>query len=770
MDLYPFQTEAASCVAEKFAEYQADPLLVDSKTRVPFFQNISAITGAGKTLILADIITQMRLHLPAEPVVLWISKGRVVVSQTHTNLSVGKYAEFIPNFNVISLLDCKPIHIEDPSKALLLVATAGKFNQRDMDKGDRMVYKENLDRADTSLWNLLKSRKLPDGTIRPLLIVYDEGHNLSDQQTELLLGLNPDAIVSASATMRIPEILNKRVIQRFADNRSWTASDFTAVIKSSDVVKSGLIKKRIEFGGYVTPMEFAIDELMTDYKKMCDFIQKNSINISPKAIYVSNTNIIAETGERDDPLQDFERRRSRPINIWKYLTGKHGINGDDIAVYCDLKVDSRFPLPVNFHLFSGGDNDYHDFIAGDYHHIIFNLSLQEGWDDPECYFAYIDKDMGSKDQVTQVLGRALRQPGARHFQNEDLNTAHIYVHSDSKNVIDEAVEDIRKNIIEEIPEIVLSVYKGKSHDKNSGKVQPKKEAYLPRTTIESDNAHKPIRDIVNGIIDFSTDPQGNTIGTGSQVKILQNIGTGKSSKPEWVETRHTNRITARWLFKREIQKFFLHAVNLCDTELPKFDALIEYNSSAAGNIIEKAHEVVKAYIEHSIVIQDAAHTDIVPEIYVDSKKAVEFKCSLHPKYSDFNMAELDFAKELDKTKKLWFRNPPHGLFDIPLLDAGGTNSFNPDFLVWTQGVIFAIDTKGDHLIAGDASRKLFFLEKRGKGSALIIKLVTQGEWNETNKTKITDEGYSVWYLKNGKISVNHCGNLKLCVEDCLRRY
>jgi type III restriction enzyme len=65
MDLYPFQSEVATFVAEKFNEYQKEPLMVTRETIVPFFQNISAITGAGKTLILADVITQMRMYLPA---------------------------------------------------------------------------------------------------------------------------------------------------------------------------------------------------------------------------------------------------------------------------------------------------------------------------------------------------------------------------------------------------------------------------------------------------------------------------------------------------------------------------------------------------------------------------------------------------------------------------------------------------------------------------------------------------------------------------------
>jgi type III restriction enzyme len=60
---------------------------------VPFYQNLSSITGSGKTLILADAIEQIRSQLPLEPIILWLSKGKVVVEQTYQNLSAGKYAE-----------------------------------------------------------------------------------------------------------------------------------------------------------------------------------------------------------------------------------------------------------------------------------------------------------------------------------------------------------------------------------------------------------------------------------------------------------------------------------------------------------------------------------------------------------------------------------------------------------------------------------------------------------------------------------------------------
>jgi hypothetical protein len=55
-------------------------------------------------------------------------------------------------------------------------------------------------------------------------------------------------------------------------------------------------------------------------------------------------------------------------------------------------------------------------------------------------------------------------------------------------------------------------------------------------------------------------------------------------------------------------------------------------------------------------------------------------------------------KILQRGPGAWCRNPSQGGFGIPLLDRGNTRTFNPDFLVWTEKTVVAIDTKGDHLI------------------------------------------------------------------------
>ena len=130
----------------------------------------------------------------------------------------------------------------------------------------------------------------------------------------------------------------------------------------------------------------------------------------PKAIYVCKTNLNQDDGSPDLPSRPFAERRAPPILIWKHLVSK-GVAPEDIAVYCELRFDrTDHPPPEGFNLFSGGEQDFAVFTAGNYKHIIFNLSLQEGWDDPTVGFAYIDKSMGS---AVQVEARASAQTASQ---------------------------------------------------------------------------------------------------------------------------------------------------------------------------------------------------------------------------------------------------------------------------------------------------------------------------------------------------------------------
>ena len=197
-------------------------------------------------------------------------------------------------------------------------------------------------------------------------------------------------------------------------------------------------KKHIKFDGTTTTMEECISNLIEQWK----FLQEQSegLNITPKVIYVCNTNII-DGGETDDPEKPFEFREAPPIKIWKYLVHDLKIDPKTIAIYTsELKVKDS---PNNFNLFGSNENDYLEFSQGNYKHIIFNQSLQEGWDDPECYLAYVDKNIKSKIRVSQIIGRVLRQPHTRHYEKEGLNTAHFYLRVDTEESFTSTIVNTR---------------------------------------------------------------------------------------------------------------------------------------------------------------------------------------------------------------------------------------------------------------------------------------------------------------------------------------
>jgi len=536
-------------------------------------------------------------------------------------------------------------------------------------------------------------------------------------------------------------------------------------------LRPGLVKKQIMLCGYLTPMEIAINELLTDFRKSETAAVRLGLDFRPKAIYVTNTNVADGTSVKEDAARQFHERLARPILIWRHLVETARVDPKHIAVYCDLKFEAKFPPPANFNLFSGGDTDYDQFIAGDFRHIIFNLSLQEGWDDPACCFGYIDKDMGSPDQVTQIIGRVLRQPGAEHYPAAVLNTAHFYIRTDEKGVFERIIQDVREKLTSDAPDIALIVSKS-----TRGGERPTRPALkhreVPTVSINSSAAKGPISDIVRLIPHY----QGNTedtVGTGGRIQVLQSIGKNSAAKEEWVEFEHSNRVSARWIFLRELQKRHRKAAHLCDIEHAKFDVFVEYNSPAAALIREQADKVANAYIEHSAIVQNALDDPyVVDSVFVDETRMVKFKNALHEGYSGMNELEKAFAAALEKTKKVWCRNPSQGGYEVPLLDRGNTRTFNPDFLVWADRKnVVAIDTKGDHLIVEDAGRKLFHIDAVSPGIHISVRLVTEGHWGVANglphkaKGKL---GFTVWSLKQGKLYPNPCKDAETAARACLQ--
>lgn len=761
-DLLPFQSKASNQIARRFILLARDEDRPWEKRAwaTPYYQALGAITGSGKTPVLADAVAQIRAYMATEPIVLWISKSKAVVEQTMMNFRPGgKYEGLVEGFLVSSLAEMNAERIEDDTQAVITLTTVGAFNQREKGEGTLKVHKTFSDKDHHPLWTMLTTRAprgKPDR--RPLVIVYDEAHNLTDQQTDLLLELQPDVILVASATMRTPGKLG-RIIDRLKesgwndgpiedDDREPQRALVTA-ISSKEVVEAGLIKRQIVLGGYAAEMYSTLDDMLSDFKRVTSKAADLDAGFEPKAIYVCKTNISMEDGSVDAPNKPFEQRKAPPILIWRHLVEKHGIDPSQIAVYADLKVDRKsHPLPPDFNLFSGGEDDYSTFAAGNFKHIIFNLSLQEGWDDPACCFAYIDKSMGSVVQIEQVIGRVLRQPGARHYPDPELNTAHFYIRLDSKQEFPAILQLVSGKIAAEIPEVKLEGYSD-ARNRARLRLEPRFKITIPEIHIDSENALEPIQEIISQLQDYNDAPASHIEGEGELTRALQSIGDGSKAVVEELVRKHSNRVVARWLVRRAIQGFYPEAAKTIDWSDGRFDARIEVTSRAAGELRNKAEQLVDAYLANAELAFEETNPYTVSAVLTAPDRFVNFVNACHGGYSDLGPFELPFAQAIDDTGYRWARNPSNGGYGIPLLDKGNTRTFYPDFIVWKDEKVFVIDPKGEHLIAADAGRKLMAIRDERGRQRVLVRLITAHKWTY-DPIRLTQKvgGYTVWRMTN----------------------
>lgn len=788
LELKVFQSDSAKLIADRYAFFANHPNR-PRKGNQPraFFQALAALTGAGKTPILAQAVSLMRGHFTAEPIVFWMSKAKSVVAQTYTNFSPGgKYSDIIDDFRVINVAQLTPQNISDSSTPLMIMATTGLFNNKDQSEGALNIYKSDNDLfGDQSPWNRLIQRS-DNGKRRPLLIVYDEGHNLSPQQTELLAELEPDAYLLASATLKLPENFNKSVIRYIkqwveddADNVSTLellgainehgqpdAQQFiTTAVSSVKVVDAQLVKKAIQFDGSTAPMEKCLDDLMNRLAILDEEIVNQGLKVKPKAIYVCKTNI-ADDGEKDDHTKPFEHRKAPPIRIWRYLVEEKGISPNDIAIYANLTfIDGNKPEEVK--LFSKGENDFDDFHAGNFQHIIFNLSLQEGWDDPACYLAYIDKSMGSSIQVEQIIGRVLRQYDAKHYENPLLNSAHFFLRVDNKSVFTDAISGVKAKLqAEGAPIEIVENFGG--GNAGADDLHPKEDVQvnLHHIYVDSEAARERIAEIIDVFPTF-VENTNDTIGQAHTTShVVELIEPGKDGGAiEWKSEGHTNPVRLRWLVNTTVKTRSSRALAVIDLKDHKFDVRVQVQSTANKHAEKLAAEVVEAFYQQSELVYESLKPFHFGVLRVP-KNGLSFTNGLYARYAGFNKFELVFANALDKVGNTWHRNPSSGGFHIPLLSEGDTASFFPDFIVWKGKFVYCLDTKGGHLLTDAVARKLFDIQDEGK-TKVLVRFITEGKQTEL-RGKAIKGGFTVWKMKSGTPTPVHVETLDKAVVECLK--
>jgi len=752
--LFPFQQDAAQALLDGALRWIARAVETEvpkyGTQPIPFLGQLRAVTGAGKTPILATVLSGV-----GDGVVLWTTKSSAVVEQTYINLR-GKYRPLLGSGDIKIIREI-PSQAEwreliTARRALTVwVLTTASWNEAESAAaGGSAEARLNLHRpqqdwaGDKSPWEQLR-RDLQ----RPLWIVSDESHNQSTVQLDQLAALRPKGFFMASATPVVNPLFE--AWQRaLADDEGWAQLSSAGVIpvRTRDVVEAELLKTTIEVLDFNSGTEESLDGALEALAKARTAAAEESAPIEPRAIYVV---------EKSNPPRG-SQEEPRPVAIWKHLR-ERGVPADEIAIYTDTRE-----VPDEAERISNLSR-----LQARHHHIIFNQSLQEGWDDPEAYVCYFDGVTRSFVRIRQIVGRVLRQPQASRFRSEALNTATLIINTPAESY-DRVLTELRTELLLYAPE--------DQPEQTPFRVKTRRDPLPPvsvrrkwrgKLTLPSWTLRAPdMRTMIQRLRSRAKSPWASEFleAPGLGRKSVVSLKTDSRERTEYIEVLRSARTRNSAYVRRRLAQRNRACVNALHPDHflgPAFDQFSCHGSVAQTELQELATQIGD-HFEDRVDYQEDPDPDsatwTVGDYHPRGRETYDFKRSAHAEYAraGFNADELLFARGLDAfSRGVWIRNSsaPATGFGIPLpLKVGDSSRFYPDFLWWIDGECWAIDTTGRHLLNDKIRGKLIALDSPK------VALVARGELKDGGAVEGHD-GWTVVLARRGLApSFQHFDDLK----------
>lgn len=697
-DLFPFQLEAADGISQMLSTYPNAPFKrwfnPETGKPYPFLCRLRAITGSGKTPILAASVSNL-----GDAIVLWTTNRGAVISQTATNLSSnGRYAQLLPRD--AQILELSDLSTSDWSEVIsakkgltIILSTVGLFNR------DDDVLNVHKDRNGMSHWNMLAGEST-EARHRPLYVVYDEAHGGTNAQFSRLTELNPRAFILASSA-NLSEDLTHLLPGNNTHEKSESLKAQTIVVKTKDVVDAGLLKTRLYFVDCNTTRRDALMEANNKWMELSQKLEK--IKEWPVMCCIVNSTVAG-------------------LEVWETLTQELKVDPRRVAVHLanidkartEANPNTPWGLLIDTHKAKKTPEALRD---EGYTHLVWNLSLREGWDEPWAYIAYLDGAGKSTIDISQKIGRFLRQPNAQPFDDGDLNSAYFYF-----NVPDTTFTDIllaTQTELESEGHEIIAVSSSDARPTSSREspvVKPTEIAKVSEFFGEDlDLLDKILLDNVPLFQESELHAPG-LIST--RVLDLRNNTEDSALQTQEQRSNNTEILVWEYLIARlsSLDSRIARKNGTCFTPFVKMDPRlrqkIQFGCAAMAtlntnlsNIRQRLNDELRLVYEPDQVYEVKPFNLVSPDLITDDAvkreryRVRQYTNALHREYNGMNAFEVQIANALDTLSSPWCRNPSKTGYGIPIPEIGqGTTNFYPDFLLWTSKSLWAIDPKGAHLV------------------------------------------------------------------------
>ena len=357
---------------------------------------------------------------------------------------------------------------------------------------------------------------------RDLWVFYDEGHNITHCQLGKLLELSPRGFILSSASPLSAELVGLfKLLPDGTDGerRECLNTQRTTVVKTADVVKAGLLKTTFHLHRRGTD-DFPILKEVTDKRQELELLSSEPII----AGYIVGKRGGVEGTERG-------------LDLWKNLIDM-GTPAKEIAVHLDGAKRKAAARAKTEPIYAEVEATYDKSKRGEassffkkYKHVIWNISLDEGWDEPWASVLYLDNLQKSEIRVTQRIGRFVRNPFKVNGvpclpDNVALSTVYIYFQGTDK-LVEEIADGLEKDMgIVDGDGVDIIVGSGITHQ-----IEPVKRLLKVDKLSFKPNREKIGEYFINEVLHPElSSPSYSGLGDGRDIKISLSGGKREESK------------------------------------------------------------------------------------------------------------------------------------------------------------------------------------------------------------------------------------------------
>lgn len=399
---------------KRYQEKAVDKLL--SRTKELFDEDLDkrtivfqAPTGSGKTFMLSQYIEQLIDEAQDEDLCfLWLSPGKGKLHR-QSYKSLKKEFEGFPDAYLLEEEFFGSRQIIDKNE--VVVANWEKLSNKDRQTGE---WKNILmkDKETINFRELVRNTK--ENKVKIILII-DESHSRANANRAFELRediIKPDLTIEMSATPILRE----------------GEYDEKITAQASDVISEGMIKKEIIINqdidkiddDEITSQELVMQVAFEKREQLKQAYKKLDVDINPLVL------IQIPVSEAGEDKKEF---------IESFLAEK-GITKDNGKLAVWLNEEKR--------------NQEEDFITkndNEVEFLIFKQAIDTGWDCPRAQILVRFREIQSLVFEIQTVGRILRMPEAKHYDDDNLNRAYVFTNVKS---IEVKKEDYNPNIIKSV--------------------------------------------------------------------------------------------------------------------------------------------------------------------------------------------------------------------------------------------------------------------------------------------------------------------------------